>query len=392
MLKVLFYFFSITILLLPSTFPISNIIFYILLISVSLVFLIESHYAKFDFKFIILLLFIVFGLVINDIPAVFNAEIKFISYFLVIMTCSSLFYSNSITTLRTMLFSSLSNVSILICVLSFFGLITGLIPRNNPNEVAGGFSGLYTNSITFGCLLGVTILISIDKIYNNKSLKVRNVFSLLVLVFLYELIISGSRAALGSMLFGALIYIVKINNFSLIKFFRKNFVYIFLLLLVFVIIIFKNDSLLSAILNKNEASSSNNDVFYSRRALWDSRINEFWQSPIFGIGFNTVDLSSSHGLHEESGTIESGSSWLFILSSLGIVGFLIYFWIIFVSFIKNLLFVTLRRCDVIYLSILAFFILNMSFEGYVFATSNVLTYYLFLSLYFLFISNKNSKI
>lgn len=84
---------------------------------------------------------------------------------------------------------------------------------------------------------------------------------------------------------------------------------------------------------KFEIGRENNSLIFSRQQLWQSRLEEFADSPIFGIGFanatrfstlydNQIVLAPSADMTEEP-----GSSWLSVLSNTGIVGFAIMaFW------------------------------------------------------------------
>ncbi len=55
---------------------------------------------------------------------------------------------------------------------------------------------------------------------------------------------------------------------------------------------------------------------------------EFESSPLIGVGFDAIDLnlsSASGGYDKDSGMVESGSSWLIILSMTGLIGAILLF-------------------------------------------------------------------
>ena len=65
------------------------------------------------------------------------------------------------------------------------------------------------------------------------------------------------------------------------------------------------------------------DPLRSRRALWEARIMDFRANPILGSGFASMDMSNStQKANRQTGTVEPGNGWLFILSSTGLLGFL----------------------------------------------------------------------
>lgn len=123
---------------------------------------------------------------------------------------------------------------------------------------------------------------------------------------------------------------------------------------------------------KFELGQEHNSVVFSRQQLWESRIEEFVESPIIGIGFaNVTRYSTLYDNEVVSGadldrTEEPGSSWLSVLSNTGIVGFLV------LAFWNYRLFVTIRHRrksgDLVasqYGAFLILFIVSGVFEGWI---------------------------
>ena len=73
---------------------------------------------------------------------------------------------------------------------------------------------------------------------------------------------------------------------------------------------------------KTEAREAMGGQFSSRDDLWSARVAEFESSPIWGIGFSSVDLEKTSV--RANGGIEPGSSWFFMLSSVGLFGTLFF--------------------------------------------------------------------
>lgn len=86
------------------------------------------------------------------------------------------------------------------------------------------------------------------------------------------------------------------------------------------------------VVRKFEIGKVANCIIFSRKQLWQSRIEEFAESPVVGIGFtNATRYSTLYG-NEEALCVSShrreepGSSWLSVLSNTGVVGFAALAW------------------------------------------------------------------
>lgn len=80
---------------------------------------------------------------------------------------------------------------------------------------------------------------------------------------------------------------------------------------------------------KFEIAIEHDSLIFSRQQLWKSRIDEFKDSPVIGIGFTNATYYST--LYDNKKIIDScpdrreepGSSWLCVLSNTGVIGFAI---------------------------------------------------------------------
>ena len=121
----------------------------------------------------------------------------------------------------------------------------------------------------------------------------------------------------------------------------------------------------------------------SRDALWEDRIKEFKAFPVFGVGFASYNLNyiqSENSINRLSGTVEPGSSWLFLLSSLGLYGFLSFLLPVFYT-----LYILYRDSRTgmnggLVGSIMTLFCVYMLVEGFVVASGSYLCFLLWLSL------------
>ena len=130
-------------------------------------------------------------------------------------------------------------------------------------------------------------------------------------------------------------------------------------------------SALSGVMYKQyERSDAGGGVLVSRSGKIENRIDEFLQSPIYGIGFSSTKYNID--IHE-NGNIEPGSSWLYILSTTGIIGF-----VLICRLFRLYSFRSKKGhrsfCEFnneLEIGLFAFFGIHMLFEGYVFAAGNL---------------------
>ena len=108
----------------------------------------------------------------------------------------------------------------------------------------------------------------------------------------------------------------------------------------------------------------NSGIFDSRSEKVNARWNEFRESPIIGIGFSVID--TKYDRIKVNGAIEPGSSWLGILSMTGIIGFLLFFAIIY----RSWLIVHNRRLS-LYDGLIVVISIHMLVEGYVFSAGSL---------------------
>lgn len=132
-----------------------------------------------------------------------------------------------------------------------------------------------------------------------------------------------------------------------------------------------------------DSSENVGSLTSSRDRLWEDRIKEFKAFPVFGVGFASYNLNyiqSEHSINRQSGTVEPGSSWLFLLSSLGLYGFLL-----FLLPVLYLLYMLYKNSGTglnggLVGSIMTLFSVHMLVEGFVVASGSYLCFFLWLSL------------
>jgi hypothetical protein len=141
------------------------------------------------------------------------------------------------------------------------------------------------------------------------------------------------------------------------------------------------DSALDDVIAKNEANVAAGGMLDSRTNKWALRFEEFKSSPLVGIGFAAVDLRNSRAMDDVDliqGTVETGSSWLCILSMTGLIGALFLFPVFFHAF--KIVWTRETESGPIILGVLSLFFIHMLAEGYAVAGASFLAFVLWLTV------------
>lgn len=133
------------------------------------------------------------------------------------------------------------------------------------------------------------------------------------------LLLAGSRAALASSVMAVAFFYSRIYRHRVERLARL----VFMLAILAVLTAGIWWPYTERIRSKMEGGKIAGSLTRSRDDLWDARMTEFKGFPIFGVGFATVkpDYAKTNKVNLETGTIEPGSSWLFLLIFNGDNGF-----------------------------------------------------------------------
>ena len=111
------------------------------------------------------------------------------------------------------------------------------------------------------------------------------------------------------------------------------------------------------------------------------RVVEFKNNPVLGVGFVAVDLRSAMAASDadmERGIVETGSSWLCILSMTGLIGALLLIPVFFSAY--RTAWNKKTEMSPIILGILTMFSMHMLAEGYVLAGGSFLAFTIWLTV------------
>lgn len=294
----------------------------------------------------------------------YMSVLRFCFFCAMLCLVSPLVSSDSFRTMRRYLWESLTALLQLIVVLSLLlYLKTELIDgRGNPFLIFAHPMLLSTVSGFVAVVITARLLRGVEQ--RPKYVVAYDCISLIIATIL--LVWGGSRGAMLSFL-AAEIYLCVIYS----RQWKRLRIVLIMLASAIVIVVAVGGLLTHRVERKFEIASQNNSLIFSRQQLWKSRIEEFCEKPLLGIGFTNATRQSTLYDNQQvvghafSATDEPGSSWLSVLSNTGVVGFgILAVWTV-------MLFKTVRRRrregDTIAATwggVLLFFTVDAMFEGW----------------------------
>lgn len=313
------------------------------------------------------------SLAVNDVPSFFKAWSRLGSFILLTLILGPTFSSKISTIFRIRVFSTLMILMTCATASSALMLLWG-----RGYGAGDWFEGITVHSMIMGPIAAMGILYSFFQLqYRHKRKRVKLLCYLIIIGGLLCILQTGSRTSMIGTICAVsmFVYICNKQNFALLV--RK---YIWIILILGASFPAWNrymDKLEEK--NQGETTTINTD---SREIYWIQRLDEWKSSPIYGIGFSTVDAAAEgSNLDTESGNVETGSSWLGVLSMTGILGFACIIIIFYHSFIVIWRMSREQSKAAGYLlAIMLFFIVHMMAEGYVFAGGSFLNAQVWLLL------------
>ena len=243
----------------------------------------------------------------------------------------------------------------------------------------GGFGGLYNHSMVLGPMSAISSIMLLSKFMHfqkdvNRNRKMIHLFVLLCTMG--STLLSASRTAVLGMFIVFAVLFFKNYSASVTRLMKYSFITSMVLLATSPLWVGMFDRVMS---KQNANVETGEGSFSSRASKFDARFYEIEKSPLLGTGFASIDINSGDHYQRETGQIEPGSSWLYILSSTGIIGFLC-----FIAFAIKHYYILYKRIRISpYHSTIAgivfFFALSMVTEGYVVSGGSYLCYCIWLS-------------
>lgn len=316
-----------------------------------------------------MLLYIPFELLVAQPSGVFKSWSRYVLFASVIINVSPLFQSEKHRRNRILILRIVLWACVFIGVGSFFARFLGINYMEVYNSTfafqTGLFGGFAKHSMMLGPIAGISAIYLLGKAFETKQ----KIFWILMVLSVFSVFFSASRAALMATIAGLAISLYRLSG-TTSKFLKFSLVGLVLASSTFSIW----GSALDNVIEKNKGNSSSLNMD-SRQIYWDARMDEFYSSPVIGVGFCAAD-ETAIGVDIATGIIESGSSWIIVFSMLGIVGACI----VIPIFIKAFRSVFRERDfqSAVVCGVLCLFFVHMFAEGYVFAGGSFLAFMLWL--------------
>lgn len=311
----------------------------------------------------------------NDIPALFQPSLRLFAFFSLAFMVGPFFVNERLSRMRRLLFVRTLQILRWIVLLSF--ILKFITPDQMTNR--SGFCGLTVHSMVLSPLAGICLLYSLYRFHLSEIRSERYKESICLCICFLVLLLSGSRGALVATVVAVAVFYIRLYRHQMGKLLQTG---------LFILLLAVSTSALwwpytERLRLKTESSRKNGGTISTRERIWQDRLDEFSAFPIFGVGFASYNLDyiqSKHTVNLKSGTIEPGTSWLFLLSSLGLYGFLSFL----VPFAYNA-YILFKDLDTGFnggflCSIMVLFAVHMLVEGYIISSGAYLCFLLWLSL------------
>lgn len=329
-----------------------------------------SRSKRHDITCIFLLLGGAVSIFLASPDPLFKSWFRYGLFVLLFMSISPLIRDNNAVRFKRSLLQLMLFVSIIVSIVSFVFYFLGInyMKRDNVDDflnAAGSFGGLTTQSMLLGPVSAISTIYCSYRAFSTKN----KLYWLLCVPSFACTLFSSSRSAFLCAILGV-ITMLYINAGNKRNFFKR----IFLIGIICSITFPLWSGTLSGLEAKQQGNVDRGGTFSSRESKWDNRLEEFCDSPIWGVGFCACDPKHVGDYMPSTGTIETGSSWLAVLSMTGILGF-IPFGIIIYKSVKGVW--SKRRTNIkasLYLGLIVFLSIHMLVEGYILAGGSVLCF------------------
>lgn len=326
---------------------------------------------RINYTMLLFIIVAVLSIIVNDINEIFSPWMKLISFIIFMIAIGPLVENKLASKFKVNLFKASSIFIIFISVLSFVGYILNLSFINNSS----GFSGLTNQSMLLGPIAGLSSLIALNLIFNSKNSKYKLFYIALISISILTCLLAASRGALVSLFISILVFLYLHYKSRIGKLIKIAFAISFIIIATSSIWL----PYASNVINKSEARRESDNLFSNRQTMVIDRIEDFKESPLFGVGFASM-RNIYHSKFSLSGVLEPGSGWLFIISTMGLLGLILFLKLMIYPAIQILKKDLIKSSHSLIISVLIFFALHLIIEGYMLSTGGFLFFYLWLTI------------
>lgn len=350
-------------------FSFGNYYYLIFIISFSF-FVFYANKNKINFLIVWLLIACLISIFLNEIPTFFKPVERFVGFVFVMGLLGPLIRNSVLENFRFFLFNKIKVLLVIFVIFSFLGIAFGLSIMIGR----GGFAGLFNHSMMLAPMAAISMLICLSWADSSDSKNKQWFFLVLSSLSFITCVAAGSRSALLAGIIGLLFYYFKLYQRRISRFIGVVFFIVVLGIFSFPIW----ESYTVRIMEKMAYADDQGDLLVTREGLWVVRVLEFQKSPIYGVGFASIDTSLSNKFNEEEGTIEPGSSWLVVLSMTGLFGFFPLVILLFRYFKFLILDIRMIQNSAFLGALFLLLITHMMAEGYVFSAGSGLFFFFWL--------------
>lgn len=317
------------------------------------------------------------SIVLGDPLPIFNPWMRLGLFCIVLFITTPLISSPSIEQFRVRLFNWVSLICVVVGVGSFFAYFLGINCMRSYYgatgiSLGGGFGGLTVQSMMLGPLAALGMLRCCALIVENVRQGVTSSKYLHFSAFacFASVLMSSSRGAAGAAL-------VAVSFLVYAKLKHKMGKILKMALCLGCLAVPLAPALghfSSGLVAKQEANMESGGTFNSREELWNARMEEFLDSPLYGVGFSAQRIITAE-VTLLTGQVEPGTSYGAVFAMTGLLGGSVFLIILGGALIKNKKLQT--SLPQIYL---IFFSIHLIVEGYVFAAGSPLCFIFWLCI------------
>lgn len=317
------------------------------------------------------------SIVFGNPPPFFKSWMRLGLFCIVLFITTPLISSPATELFRVRLFNWVSLICVFVGVGSFFAYFLGInymISYFGPATVAlgGGFGGLTIHSMLLGPLAALGMLRCAYIAIQRYACGIKLSYYLYASLFacFASVLMASSRGAAGAALVAVCVLIYEKLRHKMGKLIKI----VLCLICLAVPLAPAVEHFSSGLVAKQEGNMKSGGTFNSREALWNARLDEFKESPIYGVGFSAQRIITSEATMR-TGVIEPGSSYGAVFAMTGMLGGCVFLFIFVSSLIKK------KRQPMSLPQIyLIFFSIHLVIEGYVFAGGSPLCFIFWLCI------------
>lgn len=311
------------------------------------------------------------SVVLNDIPTFYSIEFRFLAFVLVLLAFSPLVNGRSVALLRLRLLYFVTLLSVVLVFLNFIIFQMGGVSERLMQiyHRTGVYFGTTANNefATLGAISTMYIITFLVPFFKKLRIWEFGVFLVLLFCCITMMLIASSRTAL----IGTIVSIVLVAVYASKDNLKQLPVVMAALTVFFVMAFFVFSDNMRGIIEYKQAGDISNVNVKSRESMWETRLDEFKSSPLYGIGFATISNPTKYS-QSAGGVIEAGSGWLSVLSQTGILGGVCIIYML----IPNILFLWKNKersyCFIWLVGLGAIFLVSPISEAYITSVGAVL--------------------